>query len=236
MDGTNAPCTTDQAQRSAEADRRNERRRVLEIVRGAALSASLATSEYICGTLPVERRDAFANVRDPIAALANLNRAIVQIVLAEERLDETEAERAERRAAQRTDAERTLRRAENKHDVQHAVRAITLDHLRMPYNGREKVLADLFRELEKDGGYDGDPAEIVADACARLGLTPRIVPDAEIQTPDGKIDLAARKARLLAFARTYLDLMKPAAPADERDGTDPTDPSEPFAQAQGPPH
>ena len=111
MDGTNTLHGTDQAPRSAEDDRREERRRVLEIARGAALAASLATSEYICGMLPAERRDAFATVRDPIAALANLNRAIVQIVLAEEQLDETEAERAERRAAQHSNAERTLRRA-----------------------------------------------------------------------------------------------------------------------------
>ena len=40
----------------------------------------------------------------------------------------------------------------------------------------------------------------------------------------------------MAFARTYLDLMKPAVPADDRDGTSLADPAEPFARAQGPPH
>jgi hypothetical protein len=80
--------------------------------------------------------------------------------------------------------------------------------------------------LETNDAYDGDPTETVADVCHRLAIVPKIVPDAEIKTPDGKIDLPARKTRLRAFARTYLDLMKPAGPAD--DGN--------FAQGQGPPH
>ena len=78
--------------------------------------------------------------------------------------------------------------------------------------------------------WDADPAEIVADICVRLAIMPKIVPDAEIKTPDGTIDLIARKARLLAFARKYLDLMQPADPVDDRDL------AAPFAQGQGPPH
>jgi hypothetical protein len=140
---------------------------------------------------------------------------------------------AEAAAAEQNYTARQIRRAENKRQAHGAIRAIALDYIRLPRGDREDLFADLFadlfREWEAEDAYDGDPAETVADACAQLALTPRIVPDAEISTPDGKIDLLARKTRLLAFARTYLDLMKPAGPADDRADA-------PFAQGQGPPH
>jgi hypothetical protein len=172
--------------------------------------------------------------------LANLNRAIVQITLAEDRFDESAEDRAARikaeaeakvRAEQAAAKEHDytagqIRRAENKRQAHGAIRAIALDHIRLPRGDRENLLTDMLRAWEDEDAYDGDPAEIVADACAQLALTPRIVPDAEIKTPDGKIDLIARKTRLVAFARTYLDLMKPAGPGDDGD----------FAHGQGPPH
>jgi hypothetical protein len=223
--------------------RRATRRRDMEIMRLSAMEAALHTTEYICGRLPAWKREPFEKVTDPVASLANLNRAIVQITLAEDRFDESAEDRAARikaeaearvRAAEAAAAEqdytaRQIRRAENKRQTHGAIRAIALDYIRLPRADREDLFADLFREWEEEDAYDGDPAQIVADACARLALTPRIVPDAEIRTPDGEIDLLARKTRLLAFARTYLDLMKPEGPDD--DGAD-----APFAQAQGPPH
>lgn len=231
-------------------ERRATRRRDMEILRLSAMEAALHTTEYICGRLPSWKREAFETVNDSIAALANLNRAIVQVTLAEDRFDESAEERAARikaeaearvraeqaAAAAHSDAERTLRRAENKRQANGAIRAITLDYIRLPYGDREKLFDDLFRELNANGAYDADPAETVADICHRLAIVPKIVPDAQIQTPDGKIDLAARRKRLLAFARTYLDLMKPADPADDRDEDGLSDPSVPPAQAQGPPH
>ena len=224
-------------------ERRATRRRDMEILRLSAMEAALHTTEYICGRLPAWKREAFERVTDPVASLANLNRAIVQITLAEDRFDESAEDRAARikaeaearvRAAEAAAAEqnytaRQIRRAENKRQAHGAIRAIALDYIRLPRGDREDLFADLFREWEAEDAYDGDPAETVADACAQLALTPRIVPDAEISTPDGKIDLLARKTRLLAFARTYLDLMKPAGPADDRADA-------PFAQGQGPPH
>ena len=226
--------------------RRETRRRDMEIMRLSAMEAALHTTEYICGRLPGWKREPFEKVTDPVASLANLNRAIVQITLAEDRFDESAEERAARikaeaearvKAEQAAAAERDytagqIRKAENKRHVRQAVRAITLDYVRMPYGDLEKLRGDLFRDLEADGAYDGDPAETVADVCARLSLLPRILPDAKIKTPDGKIDLIARKAHLLAFARTYLDLMTPA----DRDESDLAHPSVPPAQAQGPPH
>ena len=231
-------------------ERRATRRRDMEILRLSAMEAALHTTEYICGRLPSWKREAFETVSDPIAALANLNRAIVQVTLAEDRFDETAEERAARikaeaearvRAEQaaataHSDAERTLRRVENKRQANGAIRAITLDYIRLPYGDREKLFDDLFRELEANGTYDADPAETVADVCHRLAIVPKIVPDAQIQTPDGKIDLAARRKRLLAFARTYLDLVKPANPSNDRDETGLSEPSIPPARAQGPPH
>jgi len=225
-------------------ERRATRRRDMEIMRLSAMEAALHTTEYICGRLPGWKCQAFAKVTDPIASLANLNRAIVQVTLAEDRFDETAEERAARikaeaeakvRAEQAAAAERDytaqqIRRAENKRQAQGAIRAITLDYIRLPYTNREELFADLFRELEADGAYDADPAETVADVCHRLALTTKIAPDTVIDTPDG---LIARRKRLLAFARTYLDLMKPADPANDGDEFDP---SVPPAHAQGPPH
>ena len=230
--------------------RRATRRRDMEIMRLSAMEAALHTTEYICGRLPGWKREPFEKITDPVASLANLNRAIVQITLAEDRFDESAEERTARikaeaeakvRAEQAAAAERDyaahqIRKAENRRNVQNAVRAITLDYITLPYPDREKLFADLFRELEDNDGYDGDPAEAVADIVARLAIVPRIVPDAEIRTPDGQVDLAARKARVLAFARKYLDLMKPAYVADDRDDSGIADPSVPPARAQGPPH
>jgi hypothetical protein len=231
-------------------ERRATRRRDMEIMRLSAMEAALHTSEYICGRLPSWKREAFERVTDPIASLANLNRAIVQVTLAEDRFDESAEERAARikaeaearvraeqtAAVERTAAERTLRRAENKRQAQNAIRAITLDYIRLPFSNREELFADLFRDLEAEGAYDGDPAETIADVCHRLGLTQKIVPDAELKTAGGEIDLIGRRKRLLAFARTYLDLMKPADPDDEPDEAGLSEPSVPPAHAQGPPH
>src|ERR1700733_3959948 len=221
-------------------ERRATRRRDMEILRLSAMESALHTTEYICGRLLSWKREAFEKVTDPIASLANLNRAIVQVTLAEDRFDETAEERTARikaeaeakvRAAEAALAERDytadqIRRAENKRQTHGAIRAIALDYIRLPRGDREDLLANLFDIWEAEDAYDGDPAETVADACAQLALTPRIVPDAEIQTPDGTIDPLARKTRLLVFARKYLDLMRSVGPADDGD----------FAQAQGPPH
>ena len=189
------------------------------------------------------KREPFEKVTDPIASLANLNRAIVQITLAEDRFDESAEERAARikaeaearvRADQAAAREHDytagqIRRAENKRQTHGAIRAIALDYIRLPRGDREDLLTNLFDIWETEDAYDADPAETVADACAQLALTPRIVPDAEIQTPDGKIDILARRTRLVAFARTYLDLMKPVGLGDDRADA-------PFAHGQGPPH
>jgi hypothetical protein len=187
----------DIAQRGAEPwnapveERRAARRRDMEIMRLASMEAALHLTEYIAGRLPGWKREALEGIKDPMAALANLNRALIQITLAEDRFDETgeerrariaaEAEakaRAEREAeAQLAYTETQVRRAENRRQVHETVRAITLSSLRLPFSDREKLLAGLFRELEDEGApgdaYDRDPAETAADLCLRLGIGPK---------------------------------------------------------------
>src|ERR1700721_1100442 len=64
-------------------ERRATRRRDMEIMRLSAMEAALHTTEYICGRLPAWKREPFEKVTDPIASLANLDRATVQLTLAE---------------------------------------------------------------------------------------------------------------------------------------------------------
>ena len=217
--------------------RREARRRDMEILRLSAMESALHTTEYIAGRLPAWKCKAFENIRDPLASLANLNRAIVQITLAEERFDENNEERAQRLKSER-DARETAernaqaqraytasqqRRADNKQRVQSAVRAITLDSLELDYNDAAALLDDLFLGFDlDDGNYDRDAAGLVADLCARLGLA------AGDDDEDEPADPATRRARAVAMARDYLDALTPSGDA--------ADPAEPPAQAQGPPH
>ena len=227
--------------------RRETRRRDMEILRLASMESALHTTEYIAGRLPGWKRGAFETVRDPLASLANLNRSIIQITLAEDRFDESGEERAARikaeaeakaKAEQAAEAQRAYsasqrRRAENKRQVQSAVRAITLDSLDLDYEDRETLLDALFLDFDlQDGNYGRDPADIVAELCARLDVTGG-APDGEaVSTGDTPIDPATRRARTLAMAREYLDALKPAAVSDD----DRSAPILVAARAQGPPN
>ena len=223
--------------------RRTDRRRDMEILRLASMESAIHITEYIAGRLPNWKKEAIEKLRNPVADLANLNRSIIQITLAEDRFDETgeerlarikaeaEAEvRAEREAeAARSQAEATLRRAETKRQVQDTVRAITLSSLRLPFSDREKMLAGLFRELEqKDGaGYDRDPAEIATDLCLRIGIVSKGI--------DPKY-IVERRAALAAMARAHLEALRGGPVAEDEDA--PAAAVVPFAQAkaQGPPN
>ena len=223
--------------------RRATRRRDMEILRLASMESALHTTEYIAGRLPSWKREAFETVRDPLASLANLNRSIVQITLAEDRFDETGEERAARivaeakaAAAERTYSADQLRRVENKRQVQQTVRAISLSCLepKLDYHQREELLGDLFLDFEEDNDYAGDPAETVADLCTRLGAERTIAPDADAEP----LDLITRRARIVALARAYIEALR--GPHGLRAGDDSapeaaTAPSAPPAQAQGPP-
>jgi hypothetical protein len=222
--------------------------RDMEIMRLASMEAALHLTEYIAGRLPGWKREALEGIRDPVAALANLNRAIIQITLAEDPFDETgeerqariaaEAEakvRAEREAeAQRAYAQAQIRRAENRRQVHETVRAITLSTLRLPFSDREKLLADLFRELEDEGApgdaYDRDPAETAADLCLRLGIAAKGI-DPQF--------LLERRAALAAIARAHIEALRGPHELDGADESASDEAVTLFAQAakaQGPPN
>jgi len=223
--------------------RREARRRDMEILRLSAMESALHTTEYIAGRLPAWKCGAFEHVKDPLASLANLNRSIVQITLAEERFDENNEEHAARLKSERDASEKAeqnaraqsaytasqQRRADNKQRVQSAVRAITLDSLELDYNDQAALLDDLFLGFDlDDGDYNRDAAGLVADFCARLGLAATTSEDNE----DEPVDPATRRARTLAMAREYLEAVTPADAADK----DESDAGLVTAQAQGPPH
>jgi hypothetical protein len=227
--------------------RRAVRRRDMEILRLSGMEAALHVTEYIAGRLPPWKRDALAKVANPVAALTNLNRSLVQLYLAEERFDESAEERAARvkaeaearakaeaaEAAERAYTASQVRRAENKRQVQQTVRAITLTSLRLSFEDREKILGDLFRDLDAGDAYDCDPAETIAGLCVRLGV--------KFDDPaQHAAHYRERKARLVALARAHLAALTPDAdePGDD-DEASPGASVTPFAasaKAQGPPN
>lgn len=222
-------------------ERRAIRRRDMEILRLASMESAFHITEYIAGRLPNWKKQALEKLDNPVAALANLNRSIIQMTLAEDRFDETCEERAERIKAEaeaqaraereadagRLQAEATLRRAETKRQAQAAVRAITLSSLRLPFADREKILAELFRELEDDEICDGDPAEIAAGLCLRFGIPTK--------GADPKYILE-RRAELAKLARAHIEALR-GAPVPQDDEVGPETGGMSFAaKAQGPPN
>jgi hypothetical protein len=222
--------------------RRAARRRGMEILRLGATQAALTMTEVIAGRLPADHCALFAGIADPLSSLANLNRSIIQIALAEDRFDETAEERAARAAAEAAAARKSdearaytagqLRRAENRRQVQGMVRAVTLTSLGLRYAQREKLVAGLFRELDTIQAYDANPADIVADLCLRLGIATKDLPKLAA-------DHLARKDRMAAVLRAHLEALRGAHELDEGDEDDDSvlaASSVPPAHAQGPPN
>ena len=229
-------------------ERRAIRRRDMELLRLASMESAFHITEYIAGRLPNWKKEALEKLDNPVAALANLNRSIIQITLAEDRFDETREERADRIRAEaeakaraesaadaaRSQAEATLRRAENKRQVKGLVRAVSLSSIRIPFTEREQLLDDLFRELEAEdpavSAFNGDPAETAADLCLRLGFGPK-----DINTKS----ILERRAALAELTRAHLEALRGEHAVDgaDEDGADETIiPFAPSAQAQGPPN
>ena len=226
--------------------RRADRRRDMEILRLASMESAIHITEYIAGRLPNWKKEAIEKIGNPVAALANLNRAIIQITLAEERFDETGEERLARIAAEaeaevrarreadaaRAQAEATLRRAENKRQVKSLVRAVSLSSIRIPFTEQQKLLDDVFRDFDSEpdavSPYNGDPAETAADLCLRLGFGPK-----DINTKS----ILERRAALAELTRAHMEALRGTHPVEDED--DPDGAVVPFAQAakaQGPPN
>jgi hypothetical protein len=175
--------------------------------------------------------------------MARLNTSIVQIVLCEERLDETDEERiarikaeaeaaaraVERAAERRNSAEAQMRRSENRGQVRLAVSEITLAHLGPDSLIRSRWLDKFLADLDRDkAAFDRDPARLVAEITSRLGLAPTL-------SPEDKARFAERREDLFTGARDYLDTLWPDG-ADDPDDCDIADSSAPPVRAQGPPH
>jgi hypothetical protein len=215
-------------------------------LRACSVEGGVRLNEAMGGRLAPHECPMFGNMRDPIAALASLNRSVVQIVLAEEQLDETTEERAARivaetegrvkaeyeAAAARDRAETLVRRTENRRHVHHTVREIALHGIKLTFSERERLLGGLFAGLDKDDtGYDRDPVELIAELTARLGLIPTL-------SPADKAYFAERRKTLIATARDHLEALRGPHEIDgdcDRDD-DEENSSAPPARAQGPPH
>jgi hypothetical protein len=226
--------------------RRAERRRDMEILRLASIESAIHVTEYIAGRLPNWKKEGLEKIDNPVAALANLNRAIIQITLAEDRFDETGEERkarimaeaeaklhAEREAeAARAYTDAQIRRAEHKRQVKGLVRAVSLSSIRLPFSDREKLLDDLFRELETEddavSAYNGDPAETAADLCLRLGFGPKDINSKSI---------LERRAALAELTRAHIAALRGEPAPDGGDcASDEGVVSFAQAKAQGPPN
>ncbi len=250
-DGARPPEEDPQAEAARlRAKRREDRRRMTEIVRLATTDTLLRTTEYLAGRIDGWQIGNIDRARDPLAAVPALNRSIIQLTLLEERLDEGDEERAERikaeaeakvreeRAAEaaRQDMASQALRSETRRRVHDTVRAVSLACLKpsLAYHDRESLLDDAFGDFEDDTGdtYDGDPAEMAADILTRLAAFHY----APMDRPEEVPDLLTRRARLVALAREYLaGLEEP--PVLDFDGPAPLPAMSPAPAecAQGPP-
>jgi hypothetical protein len=205
--------------------RREERRRSLETMRGTSVEAGIHLNDAMAGRVEPDKRPLFGQMADPVSSLADLNRSVIQLVLCEERLDETDEERiarikaegeakarADQRAADRREhAQSRACRSEHRGQVRFAVSEITLAKLHPVLRSRnlDKFLADLDRDK---AAFDRDPAQLVAEIISRLGLAP-------ILTQEDKAHFEKRREDLFTGARDHLDALWPKT----------------TAQAQGPP-
>jgi hypothetical protein len=223
--------------------RRAERRRDLAICRVVSVETVVRANEAMAGRIQSWECPMFKTMKDPVASLAKLNTSIVQIVLCEERLDETDEERiarikaegeanaraTERAAERRTQAETESRRSENRGQVRLAASEITLAHLGPRSLTRSRWLDKFLADLDRDrAAFDRDPAQLVAEITSRLGLSPAL-------SPEDKTHFEQRRDDLFTGARERLDALWPDE-ADDPDDCDLADPSAPPVRAQGPPH
>jgi hypothetical protein len=179
-------------------------------------------------------------VGDPTRAMDLATRALVRVVMAEERLDEDAETRAARLAAEqekKVEAEAArLReiaeqpRTEKKALIRRTMAGILRDaEPDLSWTDREFDLDALFAEFEDDGE---DPVETVARLTAKLGFIPE-----RMRLPDGREEtLDEAKARTMALARDYWERFAAANGNTSGDSDQPAEEAPPPpARAQGPP-
>jgi len=222
---TNHPTGQSPDREAAREERRLRRIAVLEQVCDLNVRAAERLGKYIGGELSEFESQPFARLADPFTALTRLSQSIRRIVALQERLDEDDetrekrlkAERAEReRAIQAREAERRREAAadayeDKKETIRRAVRNSHRDaEPDMALADRESLLDDLFRDYEDHFDYSGDPARIVAELCAEVGL--KYVPPEDEDDDDGASPEDRAKAGRLRLAEDYLNALRPSEP------------------------
>ncbi len=227
----------------ARETRRKIRMESLERLRIAAEEMALRLNEGTACRLPPEQQADFARIKDPYLDFSRVALALRRIVAQQERLDEDAETRAARLAVEQAEREQMWQEQPawaddadpalnaKKKLIRRAVRNAHQDAVPgMAHWERMEQLDDLFDEYEQLDDYDGDPAEIVATLCAMLNLAPQVMPpkSGEDEKP------AAAKARAVAFAQGYLDLLAPQSAAN-RNQAGPAETPAPHAKGRSPP-
>jgi hypothetical protein len=208
-------------------------------------------SKGVTGLLTGDAHDSVEKLKDPFLAMNRMQRELRRTIALAEQLDEDDAQRAKRlaaeaeaaedaaRDAERWEAGRAAREAEEAKKA--AIRRAVTDAARDAWgddtdidddddeeqddDDRESVrhlLADLFDDYETYEDYANDPAEIVAKMCAELGLKPKA--DLLVEAKAGGDPEAAEQAIALELARGYLERAGWAVePAPVQDGHGPPD-------------
>ncbi len=205
----------------------------------------------LTGLLCNAAHDSVEKLKDPFLAMNRMQRELRRVIALAEQLDEDDAQRAERLAAEAEAEEEAARRAERweagraareaDEAKKAAIRQAVTDAARDAWgddtdiddedddddddDDRESVrhlLADLFDDYETYADYDRDPAELVAEMCAELGLKPEADLLAEAEADENPE--AAEQAIALELARGYLDRAGwMVEPAPVQDGHGPPD-------------
>jgi hypothetical protein len=191
-------------QAAAMGARRALRRHELERSRRTAMVMLNHLGMGIDGKLFSTAQDSVDRLKDPFLAMNRMQRELRRTIALAERLDEDEAARARRLAAEAAAADEAARDAERweagragreaeearkaaiRRAVTEAVRDARGDDGSLDDEDDDdedddedretlkSLLNDLFDDYDTYESYDGDPVEIVAKLCAELGLKPHL--------------------------------------------------------------
>jgi hypothetical protein len=206
-------------------------------------------SGLLCG----DAHNSVVRLNDPFLAINRMQRELRRIIALAERLDEDDFARARRLAGEKAEMEKAARDAERRQaahaefqelqDKKSAIHKAVTEAARDAWDDDdadaaqdadsdeddedgdrlENLLDDLFDDYDTCDSYDGDPVEIVAKLCARLGLKPEPDPSAEPAAEGADLTIV-HQARALELAMDYLQKAGwPLAPGPVNDGHGPPD-------------
>jgi hypothetical protein len=228
--------------------RRAARRDDLDRSQQMTMAMLLDLAEGVTGLSAGAAQEAVEKLKDPFLAINRMQRELRRIVALAEQLDEDDAERVKRLAAQAAERARAARDAERYREAdiesqkdeakKAAIRQAVTDAARDAWGDDDadfdpnadesedrlslsEILDDLFDDYDTYEDYDGDPVEIVAKMCAELGLKA-----SDDDEPDNDDDDPAvvERTHTLELARGYLERTGWAVePALVQDGHGPPD-------------